>query len=114
MKSGIKQESIPLAENNSRVQCYTADFEKPNGTGSEGIRVRWSWSEDGTWKAPDSPRFHFMRASLLYKIYLVHPLGDDEDLTKDDPYRKFVADLVPTLGKLLPRAVGEDAAGVAP
>jgi hypothetical protein len=31
---------------------------------------------------------------VLYKLYIVHPLTDDDDF-KNDPYRKFVADLVP-------------------
>ena len=32
---------------------------------------------------------------ILYKIYLVHPLTEEEDLTREDPYRKFAADLLP-------------------
>ena len=35
---------------------------------------------------------------MLYKLYVVHPLGD-EDLTKTDPYRTFAADLAVALGR---------------
>ncbi len=36
---------------------WMADFEKSTATGSETVRVRWSWSKDGTWQAPDYPHF---------------------------------------------------------
>jgi hypothetical protein len=97
LKGAVKREATKLIDAGS-IDCYTADFQRQT-SGNESIRVRWSWSSDGTWKAPDSPRFHFVRAGVLYKLYLVHPLSDDEDLTKDDPYRKFVAQLVPLLSR---------------
>jgi hypothetical protein len=37
---------------------------------------------------------------VLYKLYVVHPIGDD-DLTKNDPYRTLAADLAATLGRQL-------------
>jgi hypothetical protein len=103
LKGAVRRESNPVAESPTPMSCYTADFEKQSVAGSDAIRVRWSWSSHGEWQAPDSPRFHFIRAGVLYKLYLVHPLADEADLTKDDPYRKFVADLVPHLNRRLGR-----------
>ena len=54
-------------------------------TGTEAVRCRWAWTADGTWHAPDYPRLFFAKSQVslpvLYKLYVVHPLGD-EDLTK--------------------------------
>lgn len=69
---------------------YVADFEKRTATKLDRVRVRWAWTTDGTWVAPDSPRWefarHLARVPVLYKLYLVTPLGDDaEDTPDDDP-----------------------------
>lgn len=101
LKGSVKRETNSVPGSPTPMNCYTADFEKQGVAGNEAIRVRWCWSSDGEWKAPDSPRFHFIHAGVLYKLYLVHPLAEETDLTKDDPYRKFVADLVPLLNRRL-------------
>jgi hypothetical protein len=86
------------------AEFYVADFEKTTATGTEAVRCRWAWTADGTWHAPDYPRLFFARSRLdlpvLYKLYVVHPIGDD-DLTKNDPYRTLAADLAATLGRQL-------------
>jgi len=95
-----KQPLTPAAGEN--VTFYVADFEKTTATGTEAVRCRWAWTADGTWQAPDYPRLFFARSQarlpVLYKLYVVHPLGD-EDLTKIDPYRTFAADLAVALGR---------------
>ena len=78
-----------------------ADFTKTTATGAETIRVRWAWTADGNWQAPDYPRWLFARAPILYKFYLVHPLTEENDLTREDPYRKFAAALMPALSRQL-------------
>jgi hypothetical protein len=82
------------------VSFYVADFEKTSATGTEAVRCRWAWTADGTWHAPDYPRLFFAKSQVsmpvLYKLYIVHTLGD-EDLTKNDPYRTFAADLAGAL-----------------
>jgi hypothetical protein len=95
IKTTVKKEEIVIDSNGTKAYFYCADFQK----GNESLRVRWAWGVDGNWQAPNSPRWHFIREPLLYKLYIVHPLTEDEDLTKDDPYRKFLADLVPSLNR---------------
>ena len=96
LRGAVTRQSIPLADG-ATASFWVADFVKNRASGDEAIRVRWSWTANGNWEAPDYPRWSFARVPVLYKLYIVHPLTDDDDLTKNDPYRKFVADLVPAL-----------------
>ena len=50
---------------------YVAEFEKKRATGIDRQRVRWTWTADGVWDAPNSPRFHYLRTSELAKVYFV-------------------------------------------
>jgi hypothetical protein len=76
------------------VTYYTADFEKKTATRAERVRVRWAWSTDGAWIAPDNPRWQFARqlnaVPVLYKLYLATPLpdGEDDGVPEDDPATK--------------------------
>ncbi len=79
-------------------ECYVADFEKKTATKNDRVRVRWAFSTDGTWVAPNNPRWQFARqlaaAPILYKVYIATPLADsqDEQRPEDDPAtRAFVA-----------------------
>jgi hypothetical protein len=102
LKAPPSKQTLPLAGGGS-VSYYVADFEKTTAAGTEAVRCRWAWTADGTWHAPDYPRLFFAKSQLdlpvLYKLYIVHPIGD-EDLTKNDAYRTFAADLA---GALRPR-----------
>jgi hypothetical protein len=100
LKSGPTKQTMPHP-NGTQIPCYSADFEKTTSTGAEKIRVRWTWTGDGTWQTPDYPRLSFMRVPVLYKLYVVHTLSDDEDLAKTDPYKAFAAELAWDLGKQL-------------
>lgn len=101
LKNPPSKQTLSLSHGGS-ASFYVADFQKTSATGTETVRVRWAWSADGTWQAPDYPRLFFAKSQwnlpILYKLYIVHAL-DDEDLTKNDPYRTFAADLAVTLGQ---------------
>lgn len=103
LKNPPSKQTLPLAGGGS-VTFYVADFEKTTAAGTEAVRCRWAWTADGTWHAPDYPRLFFAKSQvslpILYKLYVVHPLGDD-DLTKNDPYRTLAADLAGGLGRQL-------------
>jgi hypothetical protein len=95
---GPNKETIQLTDGGSAA-VYTADFEKRSATKSDRVRVRWAWSTDGTWIAPDNPRWQFARqlnsVPILFKLYVATPLPDadgDEKVHEDDPLTKaFVA-----------------------
>ena len=60
---------------------YVADFEKKTQTKLDRVRVRWAWTTDGAWIAPDNPRWQFasqLRVPMLYKVYVATPLPEGE------------------------------------
>lgn len=88
---GIKRDTVKLT--GGRVATYfVADFEKKKETAVERLRIRWSWTTDGTWDAPDGARFHYMKASELYKLYVATPILDAEGKPGEDPaaIKRFV------------------------
>jgi hypothetical protein len=100
LRGPVARQTISL-QGGATGSFWVGDFTKTTATSTESIRVRWSWSADGNWVAPDYPRWALARAPILYKLYLVHPLAEEEDLTHDDPYRRFAADLLPVLSQQL-------------
>jgi hypothetical protein len=74
---------------------YIADFEKRKQTHVDRVRIRWAWSTDGTWIAPDSPRWQFAKqlnsVPTLYKLYIATTLPEfeeDERAPEDDAATK--------------------------
>lgn len=83
MTRNPKRQMITLANGASATYLF-ADFEKSKATQVERVRVRWAWSIDGTWDAPDYARFKFLKSPELYKLYVVTVLPAESD-TPDDP-----------------------------
>jgi len=93
---GPKKETLDLGDGKTAT-FYIADFEKKSQTRADRVRIRWAWSVDGTWVAPDSPRWQFARqlnsVPVLYKLYVATPLPEtDEDRAPEDdaPTKAFV------------------------
>jgi len=59
------------------AKFWAANFQKKRATGVESVRIRWTWTTDGRWQAPDWPRLHFATARHLYKLYLIQPASAD-------------------------------------
>jgi hypothetical protein len=74
MLGEVRRETTILA--NGTATVFVADFEKKRESAVERLRIRWAWTTDGTWAAPDRARFHYMRAGELYKLYVATPLPD--------------------------------------
>jgi hypothetical protein len=93
---GVRKENFALPDGRACV-AYVADFEKKTQTKVDRVRVRWAWTTDGAWIAPDNPRWQFasqLRAPVLYKVYLATPLPeiDTDESSEDDATTKaFVA-----------------------
>jgi hypothetical protein len=79
--------------------CYSAVFARKKATGTEAVRVRWAWTTDGQWSAPDYPRLAFAREPVLLKLYLVHAAeGKEED---GRAYEEFAARFIDDLNARL-------------
>ncbi len=91
-----RKETFALPDGRECV-VYVADFEKKTQTKLDRVRVRWAWTTDGVWIAPDRPRWLFagqLRSPVLYKVYIATTLPDapGEATTEDDAATKaFVA-----------------------
>lgn len=97
------------------AQFQTADFHRPTSVNREQQRVYWTWSNDGTWKAPSDPRVEFFWSNTLYKLYLVRGVSPLESIERDemDPSLEFAQLLLPALDTALfsaPTAEKQDAA----
>jgi len=80
-----KRERIDLPGGGS-AEYFVAEFEKKTATRTERVRVRWSWSTDGTWVAPDRARMEFLGFAELVKLYIVTPVSDaDGEAPAEDP-----------------------------
>lgn len=83
-----------------KAEVWQADFRKPGLSSTQALRVLWTWSSSGEWKASDNPRLEFAGASVLHKLYVV-----SEVITDDAEARKtcseFVSQLFPELNKYL-------------
>ncbi|WP_149112670.1 hypothetical protein [Limnoglobus roseus] len=84
MMRGIKRETVKLT-NGETATFFVTDFEKKKETTVERLRIRWSWTTNGTWEAPDYARFHYMKAAELYKLYVATPLPEADGKAAEDP-----------------------------
>jgi hypothetical protein len=90
MLRGPRKETLPLPSGQT-VAFYIADFEKKTASRVERVRIRWAWTTDGTWIAPDNPRWQFARqlraVPELFKLYVATPLpeGEGDSVPGDDP-----------------------------
>jgi hypothetical protein len=85
---GPRREDITAPDGRTSGTAYVADFEKRTQTKIDRVRVRWAWTTDGTWVAPDNPRWQFagqLRAPTLYKVYIATPLPEtsEDDAAED-------------------------------
>jgi hypothetical protein len=92
---GPGKETITLPDGRTST-VYVADFEKKTQTKFDRVRVRWAWTKDGEWVAPENPRWQFaiqLRAPTLYKVYIATPLpdaGEDSAVEDDEATKEFV------------------------
>jgi len=93
---GPRKETLALPDGRAG-EVYVADFEKKTQTKFDRVRVRWAWTTDGTWAAPENPRWEFasqLRARCSTRLYVATPIPDAEgdEAPEDDATTKaFVA-----------------------
>ncbi|HEY8505631.1 MAG TPA: hypothetical protein VIL46_13685, partial [Gemmataceae bacterium] len=102
MKTDITRHAIDLPGGGS-FEYFSAEFEKSTSSGKDRVRVRWSWTDDGTWHAPDYPRWYYARSPVLHKLYVVHPVSEAGTPEEDPAYLEFIAALATEIGQRLKR-----------
>jgi hypothetical protein len=95
---GPRKDTLDLP-GGARVEFYVADFEKKTSTKMERVRIRWAWTTNGDWIAPENPRWQFAKrlndVPELFKLYVATPLpevnGEERAPEDDPPTQAFVA-----------------------
>ncbi|MCI0455471.1 MAG: EpsI family protein [Gemmataceae bacterium] len=85
-----------------RAEFWTARMRKPGVGMATTLRIYWAWSTDGSWRAPDLPRWTFAGSPFLYKLYIVRDsTADGERPGTADPSLRLLDRLLPALRKTL-------------
>jgi len=65
------------------------------------LHILWGWTTNGIWMAPDSPRFVFFQAPVLFKLYVVREVKSLDAPLVDEVTQQFMKDLVPSLRQVV-------------
>jgi Protein of unknown function (DUF3485) len=82
-----------LTSNKIADEFWVATFKKTGEAYPVTVRVFWSWSGDGQWRAPDQPRMTFAKFQSIYKLYVVQTLFAEAEPIERAPIRDFIAAL---------------------
>src|SRR6266852_4737772 len=75
-------------------QFWYATFKKTTDVIPIVQRVYWSWSATGQWQTPENPRLTFARYPVLYKVYVVQTLvNENEPPYEGAPVHDLIEDL---------------------
>jgi hypothetical protein len=91
--------SVPAGASVEQAEFWASTFRRQDASSSEDLRVFWSWSATGVWKAPDNPRLTFARYRTLYKMYVVRQVYSADETTKDSESDDFIRGLLPELSR---------------
>ncbi|MBI2824127.1 MAG: exosortase-associated EpsI family protein [Planctomycetia bacterium] len=83
-----------------KLDAYTTVFKKDESTGTQYLRVFWTWSYDGEWQAPNMPRVALVGKPALYKMYLVTETAPNQEIGQN-PSIDFMLQFIPALNAAL-------------
>ncbi len=83
-----------------KAEFWSARFRKREAAGTTFLRIHWTWSADGSWRAPDRPRWSFAGSPFLCKLYLVRDVTAEER-SGADAGLAFARQFLPALKKSL-------------
>jgi hypothetical protein len=99
--AGYDASGDPVREDLGPARFLTARFRKPGPAGDSALRIHWGWSADGSWQAPDSPRWTFFGEPFLYKLYVVRDATATDEPADRGTSVRFLRALLPELRKTL-------------
>lgn len=96
------RKAVELAGSGPPAEFWRGDFAKQHALAPLNLRIYWSWSNGGPWKAPDNPRLAFAGSPVLYKLYVIHESSGGAARSADtDPGVVLIQALLPGLAKSL-------------
>ncbi|GAB5440043.1 MAG: hypothetical protein Fues2KO_03920 [Fuerstiella sp.] len=84
-----------------KIDLNRATFRQPDASVPEDVRVFWGWSTDGTWSAPENPRFAFRGHSYLYKLYITDRSLHEPDREARPQSEAFIREVLPQISAVL-------------
>jgi len=82
-------------------EFMTAALSRATPAGPKRLCIYWAWATDGCWKAPESPRWTFAAAPVLYKLYVLCECENGHTQSADDACKSFMRSLLPELHRIL-------------
>lgn len=101
MRSAPGVQVVRVKGNPPLAQFRVADFEQNRAGMTSGIRIFWSWSNDGRWQTPETPRITFAGSGHLYKIYVLRAKSEQKESLEDDACSVFLQEFLPELRKVV-------------
>lgn len=92
-------------------QLMTAQFVKPGRANQKKARIFWSWSSDGNWSTPASPRVEFAGREFLFKLYVTQEAHELQTPDGTTPPEVFLNDLLPELRRTVFQSQTSDSLG---
>jgi hypothetical protein len=78
-----------------------AVFRKLESAVPRHLRICWSWSADGPFRAPDRPRVTFRGKPALYKLYVLREVAAPDEALDADPCLELLGRLLPAMERAL-------------
>jgi hypothetical protein len=97
----MKRQQLNLGDSQPSIECFVAHFRQGEAERATHTRVFWTWSADGVWQAPSSPRIAFAGYRALYKLYVLRPVLRNDEPFDTDPAVDFLKVFIPELRKTL-------------
>jgi len=86
------------------AEFWKARFGKSDSAVQSQLRIYWTWSANGVWRAPENARIAFAGAPVLYKLYVIQEITRDES-QMDKAGQEFLGQFLPILDQTLFREV---------
>ncbi len=93
------KDTLALPGGARRADLHRGRFTKPVAGVPRHLLAFWSWNAGGAWEAPDKPRFHFLGARVLHKLYVSREVPGEEAET--EPCVEFLREFLPVLQQSL-------------
>lgn len=95
--------SIPVEALDPDPEFRTATFAKPDeltGT-SDRLRIFWTFTDDGNWQSPPSPKPAFGAREAMFKLYLITTAARRHESPEDSPALDFAEEFFPVINEIL-------------
>ena len=95
--------AIPVEEIDPDPEFRTTTFNKPDeltGT-SDRLRIFWTFTDDGAWQSPASPKPAFGARDAMYKMYFITTAAQHRESPEDSPTLEFAEEFIPVVNKVL-------------